>query len=130
MRLGRLKLMARLFLYASVIAQIVAACMAVKLFYDPKWDWNLVPFVTTVAASLIAWSQTKQFDELEESYDLAKTELEQIEQQTATAGNELAFIEAVVNAENAISREHTMWAAKSGSAVLRLSPSSQTASPK
>jgi len=108
----------RRWLAFSIFAQICAIGAAFLAIYS-KEHWNFVPFVTTIAASFVAWSQAKNFDELSESYDLAHDELSQIkEDQILRATSEAAFLDAVVNSEGAISREHTMWAARSGSPVV------------
>jgi len=73
---------------------------------DRCLDWSIESFLTTASASFVAWSEAKRFDELQESYKLDETEL--------------AFAEAVVNGENATSRERTMWAAKSRSVYSSL----------
>jgi hypothetical protein len=80
---------------------------------------NFVPSLMTLAASVVAWSQAKNFDELRESYRMAHDELCEIrDEQVLPAQTEAAFLDAVVNSEGAISREHTMWAARSGSPVV------------
>jgi hypothetical protein len=108
----------RQWLWLSIVAQLVAI-VAAYFALRSHAHWNFVPFLTTVAASCVAWSQAKNFDELSESYRMAKEELRQIkDEQISQAATEAEFLDAVVNSEGAISREHTMWAARSGSPVV------------
>ncbi|MGA8222925.1 MAG: DUF4231 domain-containing protein [Candidatus Acidiferrales bacterium] len=108
----------QLWLVLSIVAQI-AAIVAAYYVLRSNGKMNFVPLVTTVAASCVAWSQAKNFDELRESYRMANDELCQIkDEQVLRAATEAEFLEAVVNSEGAISREHTMWAARSGSPVV------------
>jgi hypothetical protein len=94
----------------SQVGAIVLACVVLG-----GSEWNLVPFFTTLAASAVAWSQAKRFDELRTSYREAHDELERIRDGRAlTARSEAEFVVAVREGEAAISREHTMWVAKSG----------------
>jgi SMODS and SLOG-associating 2TM effector domain 3/SMODS and SLOG-associating 2TM effector domain 1 len=119
--LGKAKYNARRsrhWLVLSIVAQLVAI-VAAYIALRSHAHWNFVPFLTTVAASCVAWSQAKNFDELSESYRMAKDELCQIkDEQVSRAATEAEFLDAVVNSEGAISREHTMWAARSGSPVV------------
>jgi len=92
-----------------------------KHWYIDNRPHNFVPFLTTFAASFIAWAQAKRFDELKESYHRASEELCQIEKEMVTPARTPGdFVEGVMNAEEAVSREHTMWAAKSPSVAWRL----------
>lgn len=102
----------------SIVAQM-AAIVAAYYVLRSNGKINFVPLMTTVAASFVAWSQAKNFDELRESYRMANDELCLIkDEQVLRAATEAEFLEAVVNSEGAISREHTMWAARSGSPVV------------
>jgi len=108
----------RRWLCISIGAQLVAI-LAAYVSYRSLAHWNFVPFLTTVAASCVAWSQAKNFDELRESYRMACDELCQIkDERISRAATESEFLDAVVNSEGAISREHTMWAARSRSPVV------------
>jgi hypothetical protein len=107
---------------AEGLATVIASGLLLYAFgvwsSKPAWWCNLVPCLTTVAASIIAIAQAKRFDELKESYGIAYRELVQIRRRVIRAKEPDAFIEGVMNGENAISREHTMWAAKSASPLL------------
>jgi hypothetical protein len=66
----------------------------------------------TYASAIAAWTQMKRHNELAQSYALAAQELEELE---AVATNQIsgnAFTQLVEQAENSISREHTLWCAR------------------
>ena len=83
-------------------------------------ELDLVSVLTTIAASVVAWAQAKQHDDLQNSYRQAWRELESIRDQMLDPhrDTEADFQQAVVSAEGAISREHTMRAAKTSSLLL------------
>jgi hypothetical protein len=121
---------AEICLCLSFIVEVIAAAIALRLAHVTWMMWlfpnrhiNFVPFLTTIAASIIAFAQAKRFDELKESYRMACEELVQIVRDwVIPADAQDDFIEGVLIAENAISREHTMWAAKSPSSLLWRAP--------
>jgi hypothetical protein len=75
--------------------------------------------LTTAAASLIAWSEAQRHDELAISYGVAAEELRQIRAHSAEQLIEADLTRLVLDAESAISREHTTWIAKTP-AVARM----------
>jgi hypothetical protein len=104
---------ARWMLGWSLVSQVLAIALTIAVARGS--EWNLVPFFTTLAASAVGWSQVKRFDELRKSYREAHDELERIRDSRAlSARSEADFVAAVRDGEAAISREHTMWVAKSG----------------
>lgn len=64
-----------------------------------------------VAAAVTAWVQLGRHEELSQSYSIAADELTRIEGLLVPA-DEHKFGEGVIQAEDAISREHKMWVAK------------------
>lgn len=97
----------RLFSIAVIAGQGLTILVAVA--HALETSLSFVGTFTTMTASLIAWAQTRRFDELAESYALAERELEEIRERAVTATEEGPFSELVADAEGAISREHTMW---------------------
>lgn len=83
-------------------------------------ELDLVPILTTMAAAVVAWAQAKQHDDLQNSYRQAWRELRQIRDRMTDPqrNTEADFQQAVGSAEGAISREHTMWVAKTSSLFL------------
>jgi len=73
----------------------------------------LLPSVfATVAAAFVAWLQLKRHQELASSYGLAAQELSFIATQINVVEDLEKLSSFVADAENAISREHTMWVAR------------------
>lgn len=98
--------------WAIVILQVVVVVLAIVQAVSRELGINLIPIVITCAAAVAAWSQMKRHDELAQSYALAAQELEEIEAIACNQANENAFSQLVEQAENSISREHTMWCAR------------------
>ena len=65
-----------------------------------------------MAAAFVAWLQLKRHQELANSYALAAQELSFIAEQIQRVETAGEFSKFVSDAENAISREHTLWAAR------------------
>jgi hypothetical protein len=69
-----------------------------------------------VLASMIAgagaWLEVKQFDNLAEAYGLTATELTFVRSDADSVTDEAGWSSYVNSAEQAISREHTMWLAR------------------
>lgn len=70
--------------------------------------------IVTVLATLVAWTQARQYNELVEPYALAAMELGEIKSHYEKSPSERAFLLMVREAEFAISREHTSWLARRG----------------
>lgn len=94
------------------ILQVVIAALAIVQAASGGLRINPIPIVTTCAAAMVAWSQMKRHDELAQSYALAAQELEEIETIASNQASGDAFSQLVEQAENSISREHTMWCAR------------------
>jgi hypothetical protein len=102
----------------SLVLQIAAIAASVFLAMNPDSEVDLVGVLTTAAASAVAWAQGRRYDELKTTYRLARDELVQIRARMASAATEDEFRDGVLDGEGAISREHTMWAAKSSSPLV------------
>ncbi len=102
---------ARWFLIVSIL-QIIVVALSIIQAASGGLKMNPIPIVTTCAATMAAWSQMKRHDELAQSYALAAQELEEIETIASNQMNEDEFSQLVEQAENSISREHTMWCAR------------------
>jgi hypothetical protein len=68
------------------------------------------------AGSATAWAQLKQHRILAPSYALAAQELSLVREKLAGIADEDAWSLEMSDAEDAISREHTMWLARHGHA--------------
>ena len=94
---------------SSQLASVVAAAAFAAW---PTLHINLAAIFTAGTASLLAWLQVKRYQETAQSYALAAQELGIIEAGAATVTSEQEFAKFVADAENAMSREHTLWVAK------------------
>lgn len=74
-------------------------------------DVDLLAFGATVIAGVVAWVETKDFDTLESAYAVAARELAAINALIRYQDTEEEWANFVSNAEDSISREHTLWRA-------------------
>jgi anti-sigma-K factor RskA len=92
--------------------QIAAVVLAVIQAVSKGLGINIVPAITTCAAAFAAWGQMKRYDELAQSYALAAQELEELKSLSSSQTAVEDFAQFIEQAENSISREHTMWCAR------------------
>ncbi len=74
-------------------------------------DVDLLGVFAAAAAAATAWLQAKQHENLATSYGVASQELAAITNQLETQTDEIAWPRFVASAEEAVSREHTLWRA-------------------
>ena len=74
-------------------------------------DFNLLGLVPTVASGIIAWVKLRQHATLARAYSLTAFELSAIASLIDSIATEDDWARFVEDAEGAISRESTMWAA-------------------
>ena len=94
------------------ISQFAALAAAIALIRWPDSTVRLTGFFASLSGALIAWLQLKQHKELAQSYSVAELELGFIEEKARHITTEQEFSDFVSDAENAISREHTLWIAR------------------
>lgn len=99
--------------YAVIgLSQLLALFSAVVvIFYSNSWI-NPTGIFAAISAAFIAWTQLKQSHVLSQSYGMATHELGLIATRSSSIQSNSALSDFVIDAENAISREHTMWRAK------------------
>jgi hypothetical protein len=97
---------------AIMCAQIGAGAAAFCLVRWPEFPLNLAGIFSTLATAFIAWLQVKRHQELAQSYNLAAQELGLIAIKAHHVDTDDELSVFVADAENAISREHTMWIAR------------------
>lgn len=97
---------------AIVVSELLALGGLLIIVKLPNFIFNPVGFFATVATSILAWLQVKQYQELSQSYGLAAQELGVILEESKSVKSDKELSEFVLNSENAISREHTMWIAR------------------
>jgi hypothetical protein len=98
--------------WVVIISQAVALISIVFLIKFPDNNWNLVGLLTTIASSAISWLQIKQHQELKQAYTTAAEELNFIKELSYKVKDDEQLSEFILDSENAISREHTMWIAQ------------------
>lgn len=103
---------ARLFLSLVLVSQGLALIAAIAIIQWIDAPVNLTGVFSAVAAAIIAWTQLRKNQDLATAYGLAAQELSSIETQGHYVEDDAAFSAFVLNAENAISREHTLWLAR------------------
>lgn len=82
------------------------------LISNPKLNWNLVGLFTTLSAASLSWLQVKRHQELKQAYTTTSNELNMILSLADNINNENDFSKFVLDSENAVSREHTLWLAQ------------------
>jgi hypothetical protein len=76
------------------------------------WDVNLLGIAAALTATAAAWMRTKDYEGLAEAYKVTGRELEKVEAEGRNVMSEDEWAEYVGDAENAFSREHTLWLAR------------------
>jgi hypothetical protein len=77
-------------------------------------DGDLLIFVGAVVAAMTAWLQTKQHQTLATAYAVTAIELASVRTRIGWQTNENDWARFVSDAEEAFSREHTLWKASRG----------------
>lgn len=101
---------ARCWLVVLMVVE-AGAFVAALLRAMGKIDFDLFGIVGAVGASAAAWTETRQHETLAAAYRVAAEELEIIVSSIDGVQGESAWAEFVADAEEAMSREHTMWRA-------------------
>jgi hypothetical protein len=86
---------------AGLVAAVLAAVRLV--------DFDLPGIAGAVAAGGVAWLQTKQHQQLASAYSVAALELADVAERARWPRTEVEWAHFVDEAEEAISREHTLW---------------------
>jgi hypothetical protein len=101
--------------YWFIALCFVYACAIVVLFVqtaNPKLQYLPVDILAVVAGSIIGWMQIKRYDELASSYGVTAHEIGIIKSRFSAVKTPEHLSNFVSDAENAFSREHTLWAAR------------------
>jgi len=98
--------------WAVIIAQILAIISIGYLIKFSECNFNFVGLFSTLSACFFSWLQLKKYQENKEAYTTATFELNLIKQEGEEINSEEAFSKFVLDSENAMSREHTMWLAQ------------------
>jgi len=103
---------ATVWLVIIAICQALAVVAAILLVRWPEFNLNLASILSSLAAVFIAWLQVRRHQELAHAYGLASHELGLVLARERYVHTEAELSDFVGDAENAISREHTMWLAR------------------
>jgi hypothetical protein len=98
--------------WVIIVSQFISLIGIVVLIKNPSIDWNIVGLFTTISASALSWLQLKQHQELKQAYTIAAQELNFIETSANNILTDEDLSKFVLDSENAISREHTLWLAQ------------------
>ncbi len=91
------------------VSQALALGGTVLLFSAAVSKWNLGGVFSALASALIAWLQVRQHEELSQTYSVAALDLGFIAEQASAIKSEKELSSLVADAENTVSREHSMW---------------------
>ena len=94
------------------VSQALTLAATVLLLSSLGSKWNLGGVFSALASALIAWLQVRQHEELAQSYAVAALDLGFIEEQAASVATDQQLSAFVGDAENTVSREHSMWIAR------------------
>ncbi|WP_277014966.1 DUF4231 domain-containing protein [Flavobacterium lindanitolerans] len=98
--------------WAVICVQFLALLSIGFLIFKPASNYNFVGLFTTLSASFFSWLQLKKYQENKEAYNTAMSELNLIKSEAKYIDSEDAFAKFVLDSENAMSREHTLWLAQ------------------
>jgi SMODS and SLOG-associating 2TM effector domain 3/SMODS and SLOG-associating 2TM effector domain 1 len=101
-----------LYFWIILGVQIISIATASAFAAWPTLHLNATAVLTSTTAGLLAWLQVKRYQETSQSYALAAHELGIIEIGAENLKSEEDFAKFVADAENAMSREHTLWVAR------------------
>lgn len=96
-------------LIASNVIAVVLALMKIRYPSAAFWPTDIV---LACAGALLTWMQARRYSELSASYATAATDISLFEDQLTAGISEGDFSTFVGDAENAFSREHTLWIAR------------------
>lgn len=95
-----------------IVTLVLAVVFVVMLLLHPNLSSSVIGLLTTVATSLFSWLQIKQHQELKRAYTVTVEELNVIRSLVKEEMTEKEFSQFVLDSENAMSREHTLWLAQ------------------
>lgn len=106
------KVRSSVFLGIIILLYIVMIGFSIARPGYPDVDYWPTDVLLTIASSLLAWTQTKRYQELSASYSLTVREINLLEAELPQSDSEKDFSDFVGDSENAFSREHTQWQAR------------------
>jgi hypothetical protein len=113
---------AQVFWYVLSAANFLGFVFAIVRASYPQLSFDLVAVLAAVSTAIIAWIQSRRLEELSQSYSVASKDLNLATAQLQHVESDGDLARFVADCENAISREHTLWAARRESSSIVLSP--------
>jgi hypothetical protein len=92
--------------------QLCLVLTAISTLPWPRQPFSAVGLMSALAASVIAWQHMNEFGGLAVAYNLTAHELAGQESLIGPVDTNKSLEDFVLNAERAISREHTLWRAR------------------
>lgn len=99
------------------VQSIIIALMITKVVAPSFLDIWPVSMLVVAASSITVWMQLKRFREISSAYALTANEIGIIKTKLQYSNTDSDFSDFVRDAENAFSREHTQWIAKTEDSV-------------
>ena len=101
-----------------IVGEVVAVTLAIFQVVHP-WSLSVAGLASTLIGCVSAWVAVKQYSTLASAYSVTATELALLRPRVQDAGED-QWADVVDDAEEAISREHTLWlASRTGKAPVR-----------
>jgi len=97
---------------SSWVLQLIAAILAFLVVFSNGLIVNPVGILTTAGVGVLSWMNARSFRELSQSYALIAQRLSILGGRKRKASTELDLSEIVIDFEQAISGEHTIWLAR------------------
>lgn len=94
------------------ILQVVAVILAFIIIGFKNLVANPVGILTTAGAGVLSWMTARSYRELSQSYGLIAQELSFLEERGEHVSTEEELSDIVLEVEQTISREHTIWLTK------------------
>jgi hypothetical protein len=94
------------------VSQAMTLAATVLLLSPLGSRWNLGGVFSSLASALIAWLQVRQHEELAQAYSVTALDLGFIEEEGTGVATEKDLSAFVVDAENTLGREHSLWIAR------------------
>lgn len=94
--------------FLSQLGAFICALRAIDTPYMP----NFTGILSALSSAFLAWIQANKFRELAQAYGLTAHELGLVKGKVAHIKSNQTLADFVSDAENAISREHTLWVAR------------------
>ncbi len=95
----------------SIVVIEVSAIILAVLRFAGFCDFDSSGILATAASGAVAWLQSRQHESLSQSYSVTSQELAAVSSVITQASTESDWATKVEQAEEAISREHTLWIA-------------------